>query len=152
MENSSSRSHQRLMSGRNNKSSVQRHQKNKSSILSNLQSNGHNHHQNIPPQPQINQSQMKNEDLNVQDQYIKNIKYGISSIDTNLALKKFIVKQSEKKTVFTDQTVKDIKHFIDNYCRTKNEESKGFEEMPEKDSKLNSKKQTAHKKRGDEKF
>ena len=62
--------------------------------------------------------------MNIEDQYIRNIKYGISSIDTNLALKKFIVKQQEKKIVFTDQTIKDIRHFIDNYCRTKGEENK----------------------------
>ena len=48
-----------------------------------------------------------------------------------MALKKFIVKQQEKKIVFTDQTVKDIKHFIDNYCRTKNEGKADFEDIME---------------------
>lgn len=35
-------------------------------------------------------------EMNVKDQYIKNIRFGIRSIDTNLDLKRFIVKQNDK--------------------------------------------------------
>lgn len=55
--------------------------------------------------------------LNIQDQYIKNIRYGITSIDTNMDLKRFITKQNDKKNLQNDQTQKDIKLFIENFCR-----------------------------------
>ena len=48
----------------------------------------------LPPSPKLEDVNAENEEaLNIEDQYIRNIKYGISSIDTNLPLKKFIVKQ-----------------------------------------------------------
>jgi len=79
----------------------------------------------LPPSPRLEaMNEEEGQEMNIEDQYIRNIKYGITSIDTNMPLKKFIVKQQEKKIVFTDQTIKDIRHFIDNYCRTKGEETK----------------------------
>lgn len=83
----------------------------------------------LPPSPRLEAMNEEDEqELNIEDQYIRNIKYGISSIDKNIPLKKFIVKEQEKKIVFTDQTIKDIRHFIDNYCRTKGEENKNVTE------------------------
>ena len=47
----------------------------------------------LPPSPRLeDMNEEDGKELNIEDQYIRNIKYGISSIDTNLALKKFIVK------------------------------------------------------------
>lgn len=42
--------------------------------------------------------------VNLQDEYVKNIRFGVSSIDTNLELKKFITRHNDKKQVFKDQT------------------------------------------------
>lgn len=48
--------------------------------------------QSIPPAPRIEDTIPGGNDknLDIHDQYIKNIKFGISSIDTNLPLKRFI--------------------------------------------------------------
>jgi hypothetical protein len=52
--------------------------------------------------------------MNIQDQYIRNIKFGISEIDTNMSLKRFIVKQNDRKFIQTDQTKKDIRMYMEN--------------------------------------
>ena len=75
----------------------------------------------MPPSPKLNQKTKTEKPLNIQDQYIKNIRYGITSIDTNLPLKKFITKQNEKKNLAIDQTQKDIALFMENFCNTKRE-------------------------------
>lgn len=57
----------------------------------------------LPPSPRLEAMNADDDqELNIEDQYIRNIKYGISSIDKNIPLKKFIVKEQEKKIVFTD--------------------------------------------------
>jgi hypothetical protein len=76
----------------------------------------------LPPPPKLDQ-RGKNA-LNIQDQYINNIKYGITSIDTNLPLKRFICKQNEKKNLSIDQTKKDIAMFMENFCNQKRESEK----------------------------
>lgn len=73
----------------------------------------------------------KEETLNIQDQYIKNIRYGITSIDTNLDLKRFITKQNDKKNLQTDQTQKDIRLFMENFCNQKREV---IEKLDDKDA------------------
>lgn len=61
--------------------------------------------QAIPPSPRLDQLDGQREQvLNIQDQYIKNIRYGITSIDTNMDLKRFITKQNDKKNLQNDQT------------------------------------------------
>jgi len=53
----------------------------------------------MPPPPDLDEiDALKEDPVNLKDQYIKNVKYGISSIDTNMSLKRFIVNQNEKKT------------------------------------------------------
>ena len=79
----------------------------------------------MPPSPKLAQLDgEKEEKLNIQDQYINNIRFKISSIDTNMPLKKFIAKQNEKKNLNSDQTQKDIKLYIHNYCQGKIDQNK----------------------------
>lgn len=66
----------------------------------------------------INKEKPGKED-SIQDQYIKSIRYGITSIDMNLDLKRFLTRQIESKIKTTDRTEKDIKFFIKNYCNSK---------------------------------
>eukprot|EP00347_Sterkiella_histriomuscorum_P018603 403344884 len=53
------------------------------------------------------------------DQYVNHIRYGISSIDTNIELKKFIVKQTEKKQNCKNRLQNDIKIFMDDLIKVK---------------------------------
>lgn len=78
----------------------------------------------IPPVPKLKEIDgiKDNKQLNnIKDQYVKNIKFGVRSIDTNIDLKRFILKQNDKKVLNQDQTEKDIKIFFQNFCRHKND-------------------------------
>jgi len=47
----------------------------------------------LPPTPRLEDTVPKEQkELNIQDQYIKNIRYGITAIDMNLNLKRFLTK------------------------------------------------------------
>ena len=50
---------------------------------------------------------------------MSHIRYGVSSIDTNPALKKFIVKQTEKKQNCRNRLQNDIKIFMDDLIKVK---------------------------------
>ena len=53
------------------------------------------------------------------DQYVNHIRYGISCIDTNLELKRFIVKQTEKKQNCKNRLQNDIRIFMDDLIKVK---------------------------------
>lgn len=61
----------------------------------------------IPPAPNLNELDGVKEDQtmqNIKDQYLRNIVFGVSAIDTNMDLKRFILKQNDKKVLNQDQT------------------------------------------------
>lgn len=78
----------------------------------------------IPPAPVLKELDSKKEDNinNIRDQYIKKFKLSVRNIDNNLPLKRFIIGWHDKKKFMSsqkDQTHKDIKIFMDNYCSKK---------------------------------
>ncbi|CDW75658.1 UNKNOWN [Stylonychia lemnae] len=75
--------------------------------------------EDIPGQQEYDRNQDSKNKNHASEHYVNHIRYGITSIDTNIELKKFIVKQTEKKQNCKNRLQNDIRIFMDDLIKIK---------------------------------